>query len=530
MFQSLQGDIARTFKTVHTWVGITAGLFLFIAFYAGAITVFKGPLERWAAPAAAIGTAPQSWDQADRLISQTLAARPDAGKSFTLSLVDGPQGPMLRLVWSKSRTDPKPWVAQLDDSGTARISQTGQSGLGQFIDIIHRTAGIPGDLDIGVTVMGVISALYVVALISGLIMFLPTMAKDFLALRITPNLKRMWMDAHNLVGVASLPFHLVIALSAVVFGLHDVIYDSLDLAVYDGKLKAIMAEGNPFTAVKPDPTPATMLSPADLAERVRALSPDFQAHAMQYRDAGTMGASVRIMGSDPTHLVRGSAFAFVNPVTGQILNTEYLPGHQGIWSAIVSALFALHFASFGGDTIRWAYVILGLAGAFLFYSGNLLWIESRRRRAQGDAADDGQRRSVRMMAALTVGVCLGSVAGLSLAVAISKWLAGHPDLAQWRMGLYYAAFLGAVVWAFLRGAARAGSGLCWFAALSCLTIPLTSALGALLPTLAAWHPQNGLAVETLGLIMGLLFIHLARKTARRQQHGTQDSVWAAIRP
>jgi hypothetical protein len=27
-------------------------------------------------------------------------------------------------------------------------------------------------------------------------------------LHIGPNLKRMWLDAHNLIGVASLPFHL----------------------------------------------------------------------------------------------------------------------------------------------------------------------------------------------------------------------------------------------------------------------------------------------------------------------------------
>ena len=69
--------------------------------------------------------------------------------------------------------------------------------------------------------MGVVSAVYAVALVSGLIIVLPSLVKDLFALRISPNLKRMWLDAHNVVGVVSLPFHIVIALSAVVFCLHE---------------------------------------------------------------------------------------------------------------------------------------------------------------------------------------------------------------------------------------------------------------------------------------------------------------------
>ena len=37
----------RTFLAVHTWVGLVAGMALFIAFYAGAITVFSHELGDW---------------------------------------------------------------------------------------------------------------------------------------------------------------------------------------------------------------------------------------------------------------------------------------------------------------------------------------------------------------------------------------------------------------------------------------------------------------------------------------------------
>ena len=37
----------RTFTTLHTWVGLVAGFGLFVAFYAGALTLFHHDLPLW---------------------------------------------------------------------------------------------------------------------------------------------------------------------------------------------------------------------------------------------------------------------------------------------------------------------------------------------------------------------------------------------------------------------------------------------------------------------------------------------------
>ncbi|MGF7151996.1 putative iron-regulated membrane protein [Sphingomonas zeicaulis] len=42
----MRTDIIRTYKDIQSWVGIIAGLALFIAFNAGAITMFEEPLQR----------------------------------------------------------------------------------------------------------------------------------------------------------------------------------------------------------------------------------------------------------------------------------------------------------------------------------------------------------------------------------------------------------------------------------------------------------------------------------------------------
>jgi enterochelin esterase family protein len=522
----MRSDVVRLYKVVHTWTGIATGMFLFIAFYAGAITVFAEPLARWASTPTPAGLTALA--QSDELIARTLAARPDAAKEFTLHLGET-EDLWARLTWRKGKDDKAPWSADLSPGGDLRLAQSHRSNLADFIDNIHRTAGIPGANDIGETIMGVVSAVYAVALVSGLIVLLPSLVKDFFALRIGPNLKRMWLDAHNVVGVISLPFHIVIALTAVVFCLHEQLYDALDYVVYDGGLKSAMAASNPFNAIKKDERPAPMLPVNALLDRVKAASPSFVPVEMRFRNAGSRGASVQVWGHDERYMTRGMGFAVVSPVTGEIANTDYLPGREGTWTGIVATFFALHFGTFGGDIVRVCYFLLGIAGAFLFYSGNLLWIESRRRTERRHGSPVDQKTSTRMMSAATVGVCLGAICAISMTILMAKWLNSRvANIDVWHNGVYYAVFLASVLWSFHRGAGKASVELLWLAALGTAAIPLTTLASWTFPALGM-HPSGSMAalgVDLVALIAALSLVWMARATAHRVTNGPADSVWA----
>lgn len=347
---AIRTDVVRLYRQVHTWTGILTGLILFVCFYAGALTMFKEPLERWITPPVAV--TPATLDRAEDLVAATRALRPEV-RDFTLAVEPALAGEApLRLTWTEERFDPAPWAATLAPDGSVAVEQLNPSGIGLLVDFLHRTVGIPGDLDIGTTVTGIASALYVVALVSGVIILLPSLVKDFLILRVTRNVKRMWLDAHNVLGLISLPFHLVIALSAVVFGLHDHIYDTLDRVVYGGQMRAVAAASSPFRTVSKDMGPAAMLPPREFLTRVHSLAPGFQPVSLEYHDAGTGAATVRVWGHDPRYLVRREGFVLMGAVDGRIIDTEYMPGHQNGWSATVSAFFALHFGSFGGGHRR----------------------------------------------------------------------------------------------------------------------------------------------------------------------------------
>ena len=536
----MRADYIRIYKSVHTWTGILTGMALFIAFYAGALTVFKEPLTRWATPPAAVSPVPL--EEAPGLIARTLQARPDVAKGFSIHLQEADHVPA-RMSWEvrdgqaddHDESSIRHYVAYLDAGGELRLDESAPSGLMPFIDVLHRVVGLPADSDPNRWFMGIVASLYAIALVSGVIVLLPSLVKDFFALRVGKNLKRMWLDAHNVVGIVSLPFHIIMALSSVVFAFHDGIYDLQDKLMYEGKLESVFQRSGGGAPAGEARNPADMLTPRQLAAQARGLAPGFEPNALQYQQVASPRAIVRVWGKNDSAVsprARGG-FVALDPYTGKVLNRDYLPGGQDAPNLWVSSFFALHMASFGGAAVQWLYFLLGLAGAWLFYSGNLLWIETRRKRANRQTGEiPVQRLDTRLMASATVGVCLGCVCGISLMMVASKWLNGHVgDLNAWLQGLYYAAFFASVAWAFLRGGAAAGVHLLWLAAALTLAIPATSLVGGLFPTSGLWARTSAaaLAVDATALAAALGFAWMAKVSARRIGRGEPDSAWAPRR-
>lgn len=539
----MRSEFIRVYKSVHTWTGIIAGMALFVAFYAGALTIFKEPLARWASPPSALYGHAVDLGNAPGLIARTLHEHPAVAKDFRLQLKDAehlPQG----ISWQvrepgaddHDHASAHHYVAVLETNEAVTVTEVHPTGVANFIDTLHRVVGLPADTDPNRWMMGVIAGLYALALVSGVIVLLPSLVKDFFAFRVGKNLKRMWLDAHNVVGIISLPFHVVMALTAFVFAYHDGFYFIQDKLIHEGKWSAAAQGRNAPTAPSALRDPAAMLAPADLLAKAQTLSPTFEATSLQYLNATGPRATVRVWGYDPgAHSPRFvGGFVAIDPYSGKIMNADFLPGRQNSPNAVIASFFALHFGTYGGTPVQWIYFLLGLAGAWLFYGGNLLWVETRRKKVtrNADAASTPpeQRRDVRWMAAATVGVCLGAVCGISLTIVAAKWLHGHvDDLNAWHQIVYYAMFFAALGWSFRCGAARASIHLLWLAAAFTLAIPTTSLLAWALPSLGMWAHGSvaALGVDATALLGGLGFIWLAWATRQRVMKGPADSVWSA---
>jgi uncharacterized iron-regulated membrane protein len=293
----MRADFIRLYKSVHTWTGIVSGLALFIAFYAGALTMFKAPLTRWASPPAAHAAVPLA--DAPQLIARALAAHPEAAKGFRIDLRQDGDLPA-RMDWEvrddaaddHDTLSSRHYHATLREDGAVAVEAARPAPVAEFIDVLHRVVGLPFDTDAHRWVMGVVAVLYALALISGVIVLLPSLVKDFFALRLGRNFKRMVLDAHNVVGIISLPFHVVMALTALIFAFHDGIY------FLQGELspgdKPVWSQPPP-PADAPPRDPLMMLPPLELAARAQALSPGFRPTMLYYQHVTGPRAVARVM-------------------------------------------------------------------------------------------------------------------------------------------------------------------------------------------------------------------------------------------
>lgn len=519
----IRSDIIKVYKDVHIWIGIVCGLMLFIAFYAGSVTMFEKPLERWSTPPSTLAAAP-SLERADALVEAVLAEHPQAAARYFISVKPGADQPA-RVYWQEragGRRQFKEYGASFGADGSLQVEQTRKAPVAQLVDTLHQLVGLPFPDAIARPVMGAVALAYAVALVSGLIVLLPTLTKDVFALRIGKNIKRMWLDAHNALGLFSLPFHLVIALTSVVFAFHDPFYGAQGAVVYPGGIEWNQAHDDA-------PTGARVLPAAELLRRVEVQLPGFDVQGFGFqRKDGHVEATVT--GLDVRHGTRARLYAstHLDPYSGQV-DPHDLPGHMDGWDESVNAFFMLHFGSFGGNPVRWLYVLMGLAGAALFYTGNLLWVESRRRKRKGPETP-AQKLSGWVLGCLTVGVSLGCVAGISASLAATKWLpALVADLKAWHTGIYYAVFVAAIGWAFLRGASRGAVELLWLSAVFTLAIPLSS-LAGVWGIGGAWSHAGSWPVDVTALVSVPVLLYIARRTRLRLRQGHSDSIWAQTSP
>lgn len=531
----IHGSVLKVYRDLHSWVGICAGLLLFICFIAGSLTMFEPEINRWAQPALQ-QFAPVDVAQYDELLPQLLSKQPAAAADLKISLSSDAVAP---FVWQQTASrgfalhNPQ-CFAGLDAVNLLQVRCEATSQLGELIDLLHRTAGIPGFAGhhyVGEIIMGVAALLYFVALVSGVILLLPNLIRDFFTLRRDSG-KKFWLDSHNLLGITSLPFHIMISLTVVVFAFHDPIYDHLEQWVAPTATKSAAAVKKPQRNPMDLPTLLPMSQLVQTAEQ----------HAN-----GAKVTELRLMLSGPRQTVRAalesqehysrgarSGYLLLDPFTGKVQNAAMVPGAQPGYAGMIDLLFASHFGSYGGYGVKWLYFLLGISGAVLFYSGNLLWLESRRRK-QGPVhshSTEGQLcrqpPKVVWLAALTTGTSNGCLLGLAVVLLASKWLpALVHEVNSAVLWLYYLTFCAVLIWTLLKSAAKTAVSQLKLCALVLFGVPVSSVLGPLLSGSGVWPARNiaEAMLELTALLISFMMFSGAALLQRKFRNAASDSIW-----
>ncbi|MEM7097699.1 MAG: PepSY-associated TM helix domain-containing protein [Pseudomonadota bacterium] len=511
----------KTFLSVHTWTGLGAGLALFIAFYTGAMTVFFHELEHWDAYTDSVPAA-QTQAQAQTLIDQVMLTDPGAAPSFRLypSSADHPGN---SVYWFERQEDGnfETYQYRMDEQGALNTTED-TAHLASFIYRLHYTAGLPSSF--GLYVLGIVCLIYGIALISGIIVFLPNWLKDLFVVREGKNKKRFWLDAHNVVGVISLPWHFMFAWSSAVLAIGVFFLAPFQYVVFeDDMIEKFGDELGRVIVNEPAGETASMLDVTEIIQIAKEQTPNMEITQLRFSNYHDANATVSVYGESHVGTLTPFTNITMNASSGEIINVSN-PAESSAGATFYNGLIALHFVSFGGFTAKWVYFFLGLAGAFLFFSGNLLWIETRRKRRQFE-----QPGTAVFLARLTTGVCIGCMAGVSAAFLASRGfaeLANRPDLTELA---YYIVFFVSVGWAFLRPVAAGARDLLYACAVLTTFVPVFDVLfvsGSIWQHAFTAHLPL-VIVDILAILGAWAFWAMARRVEARAQAGDPNSVWAA---
>lgn len=531
----IRTDILRHAKELHTWVGITSGILLFICFFAGGLSMFQHDLSKWATPAQQSLNSIQSTQYND-LVKQVQAEYPETLKSFQLN-VDSKEFHYAPMQWKapvENRNADEgidlhqnAILASLNADGSLQVEQENLSKLGWLIEQLHETAGIPGSLGhhmLGVYIMGIVAVLYFLALMTGLIVLLPTLVKDYFAIRAGKNKKRFWLDAHNVIGITSLPFHILICVTVISFAYHDVIYDAIGGLI--SKDKPLSVRPPAMKVVEP----VESLNVEKIFTNIQRQAPDYQISSISFNNLDKPEkASARVNLYSSEQMLRGDRFDVMifNPYQTEPYKTNNLNTHSQPMDQVVRSMFSLHFGNYGGYFTRWLYFVFGIAGAFLFYSGNILWIESRiKRQKNPEHIPPKQRKDVQFIANLTIGACLGCILAVVVAMAIGRW-SSLANLALQSMNhvlvyAYYLVFLLSVAYCFVVGAAKALPQLLFcIAIILVLLAPISLVLSIIsATTMSLWW------IDLIAMVFALAFFRFYQQAKARQKHAESGSIWS----
>lgn len=226
-------------------------------------------------------------------------------------------------------------------------------------------AGLPGKLFLGL--MGI---LLIIAIVSGVVLYAPFMRKlDFGTVRRDRNTRMQWLDLHNLLGIVTLAWALVV-------GTTGVLNTWADLVVKYWQFDQVSKMVAPYKELPP-PNPGDLGSLEKSVQAARDYAPGMKPGFIAY--PGTILSSahhytVFMRGDSPV-----TARLFL-PVLVDAKTSEFTDSREPPWYLTGLLLSQpLHFGDYGGMPMKILWALLDIATILVLASGLYLWWKRRRK-------------------------------------------------------------------------------------------------------------------------------------------------------
>jgi uncharacterized iron-regulated membrane protein len=250
-----------------------------------------------------------------------------------------------------------------------RYAGPGDHPVTEALTELHYALHLPST--IGLLLVG-LSGVAMLALVFGGLLAHPRIFKDAFLWRRGAGARLNRADLHNRIGVWGLPFHLAIAVTGAVIGVASVVILACALVFYGGdSSRASLALFGPSPISTEAHGRMTAAAVAQALAMPARLSPGARTSYVAVNQPGTDRESLTVIADLPGRMVYGETWEFDGQ--GRLRASHHLAdGPAG--KQVYASLYKLHFGSFGGVWVRWAYVVLGLGLCLICTTGMDIWL------------------------------------------------------------------------------------------------------------------------------------------------------------
>ena len=502
----MKDSLRQSMGWFHTWCGLLFGWVLFGILLTGSLAVFYTEINLWTTPEL---RSPMVIDRGRAVaMGRDYLTRiaPDA-RQWRI-VIPTSREPVLRLVWTDEAG--KATTHRLDPQTGVRIPRDMDAGF--FFMRYHYTLGIDRKSSpIGFLIVGAAGLAMLAASISGVIIH-KRIFRDFFIFRPWASRQRAWMDAHNLLSVLPLPFHMMMAYTGLVLIYYAYIPAGV-ATLNGGDVKAYQtaaAQSRYIDVETPAGSPQATVAQMPLVARAERAWGGGAAVNIYVSHPDRANAAVEIWRQRDDRIANFPDRVDFAGADGRLLRVlvKRSPARE-----TQAFLAGLHFIEWGGIAARWLYFLTGLASTAMVGAGLVLFTEKRARR--GGSAFHA------MAGRITIAAVAGNMIACAAYLHGEQLLpSGIEDRRSMAASIYFLAWLLSLIHAGARPWSSAWPEQLRAAALLCLTIPVSTALaGTPLTSTLAHGDGIRSGADLTALVMGVILWIAAGRIARRPAGG-----------
>ena len=358
----------RAWYLVHKWSSLISTLFLLMLCVTGLPLIFHDEIDALTGEADRLAMAGVASSQGglplDLMRDKALAARP--GEVPVFMAFDN-ASPLLTVTTAPApHSSAADMTIQLFNRATGEaVGAVDESGVMHFILTLHVELflGLPGML-----FLGAMGLLFVVALISGVVLYAPFMRRlDFGTLRTARSKRVARLDYHNMLGIVTLAWAMVVGLTGVLNTVADPLIELWQM----GEL----AEMTDAYQGQPALPPERYGSLDTAMAQARAARPGVNPQFIAFPGGAFSSAhhyAVFLQGDTPLteYLLTP---ALVDAATGELTDVRPLPWYL----SALQLSRPLHFGDYGGLPLKVIWALLTLATIWVLGTGVQLWLRRR---------------------------------------------------------------------------------------------------------------------------------------------------------